>query len=50
MSEGLLAAARSFRAALASFEPERYSGSDCLVLAEALAATEKACAGARGGR
>ena len=41
------ASAALFREACAGFEPELLSGTDCAVLAEELAATEKACAGAR---
>jgi len=47
MSEGLVAAARCLRAALGDFDPGLYSGPDCAGLVEELAATEKACAGAR---
>ena len=32
---------------ISGFDPALYSGADCAVLAEALAQTEKACAGAR---
>jgi hypothetical protein len=39
--------AASLREALAGFEPGLLSGADCARLAEELAATEKACAGAR---
>jgi hypothetical protein len=35
------------RKALGGFEPGLYSGEDCAALVEELAATEKACAGAR---
>lgn len=47
MVQALLEVARSLRAALAGLEPALLSGEDCAVLAEELAATEKACAGAR---
>ena len=39
--------ARELRSALSAFEPADYSGADCAVLAEELAATEKACAAGR---
>lgn len=47
MTEGLLDLVREFRAALVGFSPELYSGEDCAVLVEELAAAEKACAAAR---
>jgi hypothetical protein len=46
VSEGVLQAAQVLRAALGSFDPARWSGSDCARLAEELAATEKACGAA----
>ena len=45
--EAFLTQLRSCRDALVGFEPARYSGPDCVELAEELAATEKACAAAR---
>ena len=39
--------AEALRDALASFDPEVFSGEDCALLAERLALTEKACAAAR---
>jgi hypothetical protein len=47
VSVSVLAAAQALREALAGFEPGLYSGVDCARLADELAATEKACAGAR---
>ncbi len=47
MSSAVLSAAASLRRALVGFDPSLLSGTDCAALAEALAATEKACAGAR---
>ena len=47
MSSAVLSAAGSLRRALVGFDPSLLSGTDCAALAEALAATEKACAGAR---
>jgi hypothetical protein len=47
VSVSVLAAAGSLREALAGFEPGVFSGSDCVRLAQELAATEKACAAAR---
>ncbi|MGH9041031.1 MAG: HNH endonuclease signature motif containing protein [Acidimicrobiia bacterium] len=47
MPEGLLALAQALREALIAFDPKRHPGEDCVVLAEALAAAEKACATAR---
>ena len=47
MSEGLLAAAEAFRAALARFEPELCSGTDCARVVAALSATENVCAATR---
>ena len=44
---GLLAAASELRGAAAAFEPGLFSGADCAVVVEELAATEKACAAAR---
>ena len=45
MSSAVLSAAASLRRALVGFDPSLLSGTDCAALAEALAATEKACAG-----
>jgi hypothetical protein len=39
--------AQAFRAAVISFQPEAYSGEECAVLFEELAAVEKVCAPAR---
>ena len=36
--------AAELRAELSRFEPDRWSGDDCAVIAEELAATQKACA------
>ncbi len=47
MLEPLVSAAAALRAQLANFEPALLSGQDCARVAEELAATEKACAGAR---
>jgi hypothetical protein len=47
VSSALFSAAAELRRALAGFEPGLFSGDDCARLAEELAATEKACAGAR---
>src|SRR5436190_5554959 len=47
MSDTVLGAAASLRAALAAFEPGLLSRADSARLAEELALTEKACAAAR---
>ena len=47
MSGTLLAQAAALRASLASFDPAVLPGDDAATVAEALAATEKACAAAR---
>lgn len=47
MAAELVAMAGGLRAALAAFDPAVMSGADAASVAEALAATEKACAGAR---
>jgi len=47
MPASILAAAQALRDALAGFEPGIFSGTDCAQVADALAATEKACAAAR---
>lgn len=47
MTESLLMAVRAFRAALVGFDPATYSGEDCAVLVEELAAAEKVGAAAR---
>lgn len=47
MAESLVTMARAFRAALISFQPEMYSGEDCAILFEELAAVEKVSAPAR---
>jgi hypothetical protein len=44
---GLLAAARALRGVAAAFEPGLFSGAECAVVVEELAAAEKACAAAR---
>lgn len=44
---GFRGVVRDFRAALVGFSPEVFSGEDCAVLVEELAAAEKACAAAR---
>jgi len=46
-SLAVVAATRGLRAMLAELEPELMSGATCLSVAEHLARTEKACAGAR---
>jgi hypothetical protein len=46
-SESPKVATRALREVLGAFEPEAFSGSDCAILAEELAQTEKACAAAR---
>lgn len=45
-TRSLLSLASSLREALANFEPSALSGEDCALLAEDLAATQKACAAA----
>ena len=47
MVGGIVACAQALRDALSVFEPGLLSGEDCASLAEQLAVTEKACAGAR---
>jgi hypothetical protein len=47
VSSGLLVAARVLRGAAAAFEPGLFSGAECAVVVEELAAAEKACAAAR---
>ena len=47
MAESVLELSRALRAALVSFRPFDYSGDDCAVLAEELAAVEKVSAAAR---
>ena len=47
MAESLVESVRALRAALVSFEPNLYSGEDCAVLVEELAAVEKVSAAAR---
>ena len=47
MPEGLLSLSAALREALVVFDPKRYTGEDAAVVAEELAATEKACAAAR---
>jgi hypothetical protein len=47
MAHPVLEAAEALRRALADLEPAQMSGPDCLRLANELARTEKACAGAR---
>ncbi|HVA75921.1 MAG TPA: HNH endonuclease signature motif containing protein [Acidimicrobiales bacterium] len=47
MSAGLLSGLKDLRVALVGFDAGVYSGADCAVLAEELAATEKACGAAR---
>lgn len=47
MPAGLVCGLKDLRAALAGFDAGIYSGEDCAVLADELAATEKACAAAR---
>ena len=47
MAESLVALVRVVRAALVSFDPGVYSGEDCAVLVEELAAVEKVSAAAR---
>ena len=47
MAESLVSLVRGLRAELVSFQPEVYSGEDCAVLVEELAAVEKISAAAR---
>jgi hypothetical protein len=47
VAESLVSLVRGLRAALVSFQPEGYSGEDCAVLVEELAAVEKVSAAAR---
>ena len=47
MPSSVLVAAKALRDALAGFDPALFAAADCAQLAEELAATEKACAGAR---
>jgi hypothetical protein len=47
VSHSVLAAAAGLRTALEAFEPDLLSGIDCALVADELAATEKACAAAR---
>lgn len=47
MPASLVWEVKDLRAALAGFDPGFYSGADCALLAEELAATEKACTAAR---
>lgn len=47
MPASLISGLKDLRAALGAFDARIYSGADCAVLAEELAATEKACATAR---
>ncbi|MBO0732324.1 MAG: hypothetical protein J2P57_23890, partial [Acidimicrobiaceae bacterium] len=47
MAGSVLEAAVMLREALAGFDPRLLSGADCALVAEGLAATEKACAAAR---
>ncbi len=47
MAVSVLEWAAGLRAALAGLDPGLLSGADCAVVAEELAATEKACAGVR---
>lgn len=47
MSKDVLSAAAALCQVLADFDPQLMSGSDCASVAELLATTEKACAGAR---
>ncbi|MCA1843364.1 MAG: HNH endonuclease [Actinobacteria bacterium] len=47
MAESLVSLVRDLRTALVSFQPEDYSGEDCAVLVEELAAVEKVSAAAR---
>jgi hypothetical protein len=47
VAESLVESVRGLRAALVSFQPEVYSGEDCAVLVEELAAIEKVSAAAR---
>ena len=47
MPAGLVCGLKDLRVALAGFDAGVYSGADCAVLADELAATEKACAAAR---
>jgi hypothetical protein len=47
VSERLLGLVEEFRAALVEFQPDLYSGEECAVVVEALAAAEKTCSAAR---
>jgi hypothetical protein len=47
VGDGLLTLARSLRAALVGFDPERFSAEVCAELAEELASTENACKAGR---
>jgi hypothetical protein len=47
VTEELLEFVRGFRAVLVGFSPDVYSGEECAVLVEEMAAAEKACAAAR---
>ncbi len=47
MSDGPLSCSQALRASLAGFDAKRWTGEDAAVIAEDLAATEKACATAR---
>ena len=47
MAQSVLELARALRAALVSFQPEGWTGEDCAVLVEELAAVEKVSAAAR---
>ena len=47
MAESVLESTRALRAALISFEPQGWTGEDCAVLVEELAAVEKVSAAAR---
>src|SRR5438128_1101855 len=47
MAPRFVSTARELRTLLAEFEPDRFSGAECALLVEVMAATEKACAAAR---
>ena len=47
MSEGMVSVSGRLREMLSTFDAEAYSGSECAVIAEDLAMTEKACMAAR---